>query len=141
MSQKTKLDIVTKAVEQVNKKYYGDDDVDRKMEIKSTIYQELEEQGNLNVETVKEKLFSENPQMQEEFQEKLEKYNMAEEVIEPKAQQTVRKFQKQHLTTDTGIEITIPMEQYQNAECVEFITNEDGTVSVLIKNIGKLTAK
>ena len=81
MSQKTKLDIVTKAVEQVNKKYYGDDDVDRKMEIKSTIYQELEEQGNLNVETVKEKLFSENPQMQEEFQEKLEKYNMAEEVI------------------------------------------------------------
>lgn len=141
MSQKTKLDIVTKAVEQVNKKYYGDDDVDRKMEIKSTIYQELEEQGNLNVETVKEKLFSEDPQMQEEFQEKLEKYNMAEEIIEPKAQQTVRKFQKQHLTTDTGIEITIPMEQYQNAECVEFITNEDGTVSVLIKNIGKLTAK
>ena len=31
MSQKTKLDIVTKAVEQVNKKYYGDEDTRRKL--------------------------------------------------------------------------------------------------------------
>ena len=43
MSQKTKLDIVTKAVEQVNKKYYGDEDTRRKMEVKQAIYDELEE--------------------------------------------------------------------------------------------------
>ncbi len=43
--------------------------------------------------------------------------------------------------TDTGIEIKIPMEQYRDPGSVEFITNEDGTVSVYIKNIGHLTAK
>ena len=43
LSQKSRLDIVTKAVEQVNKKYYGDDDAERKMKVKNAIYKELEE--------------------------------------------------------------------------------------------------
>lgn len=141
MSQKTKLDIVTRAVEQVNKKYYGDDDTGRKLEVKKAIYEELEEKGSLAVEEVKEKIFRDSPQMQADLEEKLEKYNMTKEVVEPKSQATIKKFQKQHLTTDTGIEITIPMEEYGDPEKVEFITNEDGTISVLIKNIGRLSTK
>ena len=135
------MDIVTKAVEQVNRKYYGDEDTERKMEIKNAIYQELEETGSLAVESVKEKIFPDSPQMQEELTGKLEKYNLADAVVEPKSEKTVKKFQKQRLTTDTGIEITIPMEEYQNPDRVEFLTNADGTVSVLIKNIGRLTSK
>lgn len=141
MSQKTKLDIVTRAVEQVNKKYYGDENTERKMEIKKAIYEELEEKGTLAVEEVKEKVFKDSPQMQADLEEKLEKYNMAKEVVEPRSEATIKKFQKQHLTTDTGIEITIPMEEYGNPDRVEFITNEDGTISVLIKNIGRLSTK
>lgn len=141
LSQKSKLDIVAKAVEQVNKKYYGEDDAERKMEIKSVIYQELEEEGALKVETIKEKVFPHSPEMQEDLDEKLEKYNMAHEVVEPKNETTIRKFQKQRLTTETGIEISIPMEEYQNPDHVEFITNPDGTVSVLIKNIGQLKTR
>ena len=56
-------------------------------------------------------------------------------------EQTIKKFQKQKLYTDTGIEITIPMEEYRNPDHVEFITNMDGTISVLIKNIGMLSSK
>lgn len=141
MSQKTKLDIVTRAVEQVNKKYYGEDDANRKMEIKKAIYEELEETGSLAVEQVKEKVFQGCPEMQADLEEKLEKYNMVNEVVQPKSEATIKKFQKQHLTTDTGIEITIPMEEYKDPEKVEFITNEDGTISVLIKNIGRLSTK
>lgn len=141
MSQKTKLDIVTRAVDQVNKKYYGDDDTQRKLEIKKAIYEELEEKGSLAVEEVKEKVFKDSPEMQADLEEKLERYNMAKEVVEPKSEATVRKFQKQRLTTDTGIEITIPMEEYGDPDKVEFITNGDGTISVLIKNIGRLSAK
>lgn len=51
------------------------------------------------------------------------------------------KFEKQYLKTDTGIEINIPMEQYQDIDQVEFITNADGTISVLIKNINKIMTK
>lgn len=141
LSQKSKLDIVTRAVEQVNKKYYGEEDMGRKMEIKNVICRELEDEGSFHVETIKEKVFPDSPQMQEDLDEKLEKYNMTYEVVAPKNEQTIKKFQKQKITTDTGIEISIPMEEYRNPDHVEFITNEDGTISVLIKNIGQLVTR
>lgn len=141
LSQKSKLDLMTRAVEQVNKKYYGEDDAKRKMEIKHVIYQELEDEGAIKVEDIKQKVFPDSPEMQSELDEKLEKYQLSYEVVEPKHDETVRKFQKQRLTTDTGIEITIPMEEYQNPDRVEFITNEDGTISVLIKHIGQLSSR
>ena len=141
LSQKSKLDLVTRAVEQVNRKYYGEEDAGRRMETKKAIYEELGETGSLKVEEVKEKIFPDSPQMQEELTEKLEKYHLEKEVIRPKRENTIKKFQKQHLTTDTGIEITIPMEEYKNPDRVEFLTNPDGTVSVLIKNIGRLRTK
>lgn len=141
MSQKSRLDIVTKAVEQVNTKYYGNEAPERKMEIKNVICRELEETGSLQVEEIKEKVFADSPEMQEDFAKRMEKYHMEKEVVQPKSEKTIKKFQKQHLTTDTGIEITIPMEEYRNPDRVEFITNSDGTISVLIKNIGRLDSK
>ncbi len=141
MSQKTRMDIVTKAVEQVNRKYYGDEDTERKLEVKKAIYEELEQKGSLSVEDVKEKVFPQSPQMQADLEEKLEKYRMTKDVVEPRNESTVRKFQKQRLVTDTGIEITIPMAEYGDPDRVEFIANGDGTVSVLIKNIGHLSAR
>ena len=141
LSQKSKLDIVTRAVEQVNKKYYGDEAPERRMEIKNVLCTELEEAGEIKVATIKEKIFPDSPEMQVELDEKLHKYNMSYETVQPKSEQTIKKFQKQHLTTDTGIEISIPMEDYRNPDHVEFITNEDGTISVLIKNIGQLISR
>lgn len=140
LSQKARLNIVAKAVEQVNNKYFDKEDIDRKMEVKKIIHNELEEQGALNVETIKEKVFKDNEEMKKDFEEKIEKYHLDKEEIRPQNKQTVKKFERQHLKTDTGIEITIPMDQYGNNENVEFFTNPDGTISVMIKNIGKLTS-
>ena len=111
------------------------------MEIKNVLCTELEEAGEIKVATIKEKIFPDSPEMQAELDEKLDKYNMSYETVQPKSEQTIKKFQKQHLTTDTGIEISIPMEEYRNPDHVEFITNEDGTISVLIKNIGQLISR
>ena len=141
LSQKSKLDIVTRAVDQVAKKYYGDEDAQKKMEIKDIICNELEEQGEIKVSELREKVFPGSPEMLEELDEKLDRYNLSYETVAPKNEQTIKKFQKQKLYTDTGIEITIPMEEYRNPDHVEFITNMDGTISVLIKNIGMLSSK
>lgn len=140
MSQKTKLDIVTKAVDQINKKYY-EDDFEKKMEAKSVIHNTYAEQGVISVEDIGEELFGSVPEIREEFTEKLEKYKLPKEEIRVKSEQTTKKFEKQFLTTDTGIEINIPMEEYNNKQHVEFITNPDGTISVLIKNVSKITSK
>lgn len=141
LSQKARLNIVTKAVEQVNQKYFDEENVQRHMDTKKVIYDAFEEDGGLDVEEVKTKLFAENEDMRKDFEEKIEKYNIASDVIKPVNKQTIKKFERQFIKTDTGIEISIPMEQYNNADAVEFITNADGSISVLIKNIGHLISK
>lgn len=141
LSPKAKINIVSKAVEQVNDKYFSEEDIDRKMEVKKIIHNELQETGALDVAQVKEKVFKDNEEMKQDFQEKLEKYNLAEETIQPQNKATVKKFEKQCIKTDTGIEITIPMDQYGENENVSFFSNPDGTISVVINNIGKLTSR
>ena len=56
-------------------------------------------------------------------------------------EKTVKKYETQVLKTDSGIEIKIPMKEYNDPSSVEFITEADGSVSVLIKKIGCLTAR
>ena len=81
------------------------------------------------------------PEIKEEFVEKLEKYKLPKEEIKIQSEKTTKKLEKQFLTTDSGIEINIPMEEYNNKQHVEFITNQDGTISVLIKNVNRITSK
>lgn len=134
--------IVSRAVESVQKEGYDETECFAKqMEAKSIIQEEIEENGGFTVEEIAEKIFVEKPELKIAFQDKMEKYDMVKEEIQPQSENTVRKYQSQHLYTDTGIEIKIPMEQYKNPKSVEFITNPDGTVSVLIKNIEHLEAK
>lgn len=142
LSHKSKLSIVTRAVESVQKEGYDESErYVKQMEAKSIIQEEIEEKGGFTVEEIADKIFEEKPELKIAFQDKMEKYDMVKEEIQPQSENTVRKYQSQHLYTDTGIEIKIPMEQYKNPRSVEFITNPDGTVSVLIKNIEHLEAK
>ncbi len=142
MSHKSKLSIVARAVESVQKDAYDEySQYEVQMKAKSIIQEELQENGGFVVEAIADKIFEEKPELKVAFQDKMEKYDMVKEEILPQSETTIRKYQKQHLYTDTGIEIKIPMEQYKNPGSVEFITNPDGTVSVLIKNIGHLEAK
>jgi hypothetical protein len=53
----------------------------------------------------------------------------------------VKKYEKQFLTTDSGIEINIPMEVYKDKHKVEFITDIDGSIQIVIKNIQQLFTK
>ena len=143
LSPKAKLNIVEKAIENVQKEYLNDSEqFEEKMKTKSIIHEELSNQGSINIEEIADKVFEEKTEMKEKFKEKIEKYKIdKEEEIVPQSETTTRKFEKQHLTTDTGIEIKIPMEQYNSTENIEFLTNEDGTISMLIKNIGHITSK
>ncbi len=140
MSQKTRMKIVEKAVDQINHKYF-EDNIGKQLETKAVIEQQIREEGAVTPSVIGDKLYDEYPTVKEEFTQKLEKYNMADEEVRPQAEATVRKFRKQYLKTDTGIEINIPMDEYNNNDNVEFITNPDGTISIMIKNISRLMSK
>ena len=76
------MDIVTRAVEQINDKYF-DQSFEKKMEAKSMIQKEIEEEGSLPIEKAAEILYAEVPEIKEEFMEKMEKYHIEKEEIKP----------------------------------------------------------
>jgi len=142
LSHKSKLNIVSKAIESVQTDHYHEDVLfDANMKAKNIIHEELEENGGFSVQHIAERVFSEEPEMKQAFEEKMEKYDIVREEIKPHNEKTVRKYETQVLKTDSGIEIKIPMKEYNDPSSVEFITEENGKVSVLIKNIGTITAK
>ncbi|MPW26452.1 nucleoid-associated protein [Alkalibaculum sp. M08DMB] len=59
--------------------------------------------------------------------------------ISPNAEKRIVK--KQKLVTDSGIEINIPSSCLSDNELVEFVNNIDGTISIIIKNIGTINGK
>lgn len=139
---KTKLAIVNRAVSDVQKKYYLESEqFEVQMETKNIINEELTEKGSLDIPVVLDRIFKDKEEMRSEVTEKLEKYHLEEGPITPQNPNTTKKFTSQHLMTDTGIEIRIPMQEYNNKDSVEFLTNPDGSISVLIKNIGSITSK
>lgn len=142
LSPKTKLSIVSKAVESVQNEHLDElEQYSANMRAKNIINRELEEKGSFSVEEIADEIFEEKPELRVAFQDKMEKYDMVKEEVFPQSETTVRKYQTQVLVTDSGIEIKIPMKEYNDPGSVEFITNQDGSVSVLIKNIGHLKAR
>ena len=142
LSHKTKLDMVARAVMHIQKENYEEyEQYEAHMRAKSIISEEIEENGGFVVEALAERIFEDRPRLREQFQEKMEQFDMVKEEVMPKNDTTVRKYQTQHLLTDTGIELKIPMDQYKDSGRVEFMTEADGSISVLLKQIGHIQAK
>lgn len=143
LSQKTKLSIIDKAVESVQKEFFNESEqFEEMMKAKSVIYNELEEHGQVDITELSSQVFGNKAGLREKFIEKIEKYNVSEkDHVKPINETTKKKYQKQKLVTDIGVEIKIPMELYNSTDSIEFVNNPDGTISILIKNIGKITSK
>lgn len=78
--------------------------------------------------------------MQEEFVREVQNAGIPETV---KIEKTfaVKTARNHKIKTDTGIEITVPIDYFQNKDYIEFINNPDGTLAIELKNIGKIVNK
>lgn len=52
---------------------------------------------------------------------------------------TAKKMSKHRLRTDTGIDLSIPTDYFDNTEFLEFYNHEDGTLSIMLKQISNIT--
>lgn len=137
---KKKLNILTKAIQDINNKY-DDRDIQSKMEAKSILQQEFVENQEFNVNDIGDKIFGNHTAMKQDFDEVLERYDMQYDTFTVANESTVKKLEKQVLVTDTGIEIKIPMEEYNTKSNVEVIEEPGGAKTIIIKNIENLTLK
>lgn len=104
--------------------------------VKSAIFNNLEEDGELSPEKLANQLFDQNLTARLSFVDQLKEV-VPEKIIfdEIDASRQLKKFENQKLSLSNGIELIVPNNIYQDAESVEFIQNENGTYSILIKNI------
>lgn len=139
---KSKLSIVAKVIKSVQDDAYDElSQFEHRMKARAILKEMIDEKGSLKVEEVMDEVFRDDYGLKARFQEKIQKYDMTKDEILIREEKTLNMYHSQFLTTDTGIEVKIPMDQYKNPEGVEFITNGDGTTSLVIKNIGYLQAR
>ncbi len=140
LSEKAKMDIVNKVSKKIVKDYYAND-VTKLAEIKTAMVESVEETNSIDVDSVKTKVFKNSPDIQKIYDEEIEKKGLTEKSI-PVNEILSKKIPKtQKLVTNDGIEIKIPIELLTGDEKIEFLNNSDGTISLLLKDIGSLQGK
>ena len=78
--------------------------------------------------------------MQADYRQEMENAGFREPVVVDK-EATLKKMRKHKLSTDTGIELVIPTEFFENTEFVEFYKDADGFMSITLKNIQSIVNK
>ena len=119
---------------------YCQDQVETAAAVKTYIAENVQEDGQLDPVAVGEAVFKDKPNMQADFQQEIEQAGVKEPVPVDK-EATLKKMRKHRLSTDTGIELSIPTEFFENTEFVEFFKEEDGSMSITLKNIQNISNK
>jgi nucleoid-associated protein YejK len=136
---KEKVKIITQTTDKIIKEYY-DDDMFMKSQVKNIIRENVEEKLNINLEEISEKVFN-NQDAKKVYAEEIQMKGIREPEIKVNFNYANKIKTKQKFITDEGIEINIPYEMLSNKEKVEFITNHDGTISIMLKNIDNIVDK
>lgn len=105
--------------------------------MKSMIAKNAEVSDTLDPVRLVEGVFSDNPIQLEAAKKELEEENMLRPL--PVSREFASKVGEMHkIKTDTGIEISFPVEYMKNREFIEILTNPDGTLRIELKNINKI---
>ncbi|MBR0597970.1 nucleoid-associated protein [Sinanaerobacter chloroacetimidivorans] len=139
-SYKEQVKIVEKSAEQIVKKYYSGDSL-KSAEIKAAILNNTDENMEVHIDSLAKEVFSDSPDMQDQYKSELSKKGFSEDKIKIN-QQIYTKLERSHkIITDIGIKMDIPTELLNDTRKVEFIVNQDGTMSILIKNINEMRSR
>lgn len=140
MAPKKKFQILNKVINDINNRY-PEDGVAKRLEAKSRLRNEFEENQAFKVSEIGDKLFGDHQGKKQEFDEKIERYDMQYDTFTVAKENTVRKLEYQMIETDTGIEIKIPMEEYNTKDNIEIVEEPGGGSTIIIKNIEQVKIK
>lgn len=140
LSDNQKLKIIDRVTKKINKKYY-DEDFEKVAKLKSVVSQSIEDNNEISVEKIAEQMFETNLEVREEYIQEIQKAGLVEESIQIPEKIAEKKFKTHKIKTDTGIEINFPLSYYDNSDMIEFSNNPDGSISIIIKNVGKIINK
>jgi hypothetical protein len=134
LSPKSKVKIVEKAAEKVIKEYYGDD-ILKVSQLKTELKNSVEEGSIVEIDRITNAVFDGNISAKQRYKEEVAQKGISGRAFEVTSEIEKTVSRKQKITTDTGIEISLPIDYLENQKKIEFIMNEDGTMSILIKAV------
>ena len=119
---------------------HGQDSVAAISKVKNYMVENMETSELLDPVELGKKVFRASPVMQEEYLAEVQKAGIAE-AVKVDREFCVKKGRNHKIKTDTGIEISFPVDYFENKEYMEFVNNPNGTISIQLKNIGKIINK
>ena len=131
------------AVRRIAKKVadeYGAEQIETEARMKEYVKESAVVEEKITVEDMAEKVFDGLVSAKADFVEKTKDAHVPES-FDMNAYVAKRVNANIRLVTDKGIEILFPSEFYRDDENISIINNDDGTISVQINNISKLTNK
>ena len=102
--------------------------------LKSTIVEKTKMCQPLEIDEIADTVFGDAPQAKVEFTQALQQARVPKQVDVEFAKAS-RKNQVQRIKTDNGIEIVIPIDYMNMQEYFEIVPQEDGSISLILKNI------
>lgn len=137
---KRKYQILNRAVNDINKKY-PEDGLQQQMKTKSDLYYLFKEDQEFKVNKISDELYGDNPQKKQDFDEKMERYDMQYDSFTVEKEDTIKSLSYIDLKTENDIQIKIPIEEYMTKENIEVWEEPGGTKKITIKNIEQVTVQ
>ncbi len=139
LSVRESIKVIKEVAKDVGKRYYGDD-FEKVAHVKMALYDTMDEGGAVEIDHVAAVSFQGNPEVRKEYVDKVMAAGVSNRIT-IQGGDPEKRFGKQKIKTDQGIELTIPMGIYRNRDMVEFVNNPDGTISIILKNINQIMNK
>ena len=139
LSDKQMLKIVTDVSKKLIKENYGDPH--KLGEAKEIITKGIYDDNKVDIEDISDKLFHGNDSVKKNFVTKVRESGIREEVVEVRPESLKKSNRTQRIVTSDGIEIVVPVSHMSRKDKIEFITNFDGSISIILKNIEKIENK
>lgn len=104
------------------------------MEYKQAVAQSITEKGELDIVEIQKEVFEDNEQAKTVYKEKLEEKTVPIKSMEVSKKMEKKLLKKQRIVTQSGIEVLVPIDYLKDPSIFEYKQNEDGTISILIKD-------
>ncbi len=139
-SYKEQYRLIEKSAEQIVKKFYTGDSL-KQAEVKMAIKDNVDKNLEIDIDDLSKAAFHDSPDMQTQYRQELSQKGFVGKKIKIN-QQIYNELEKSHkIITDIGIKMEIPSDLMKDKNKVEFIVNQDGTMSILIKNVNEVKSR
>lgn len=139
-SAKEVIDTVTRAVAEAAEEH-GANAAVALAATKAAMVEQVEVDEELPPWDIVDEVFAEEPALQATVHQKLEEEHVPERVSVERAHAERPSVRSQKIRTDTGIEITFPVEMSKNSEYIAFKNEPNGLISIELKNIGAIESR